>query len=464
MTTTDKALCEANAARSFYVDKIKKMHTSLTQQDFEKLSELELQQKLKKIRELLDKFENKCIAFNCVDASGKFSQENDEIEALCEALTSKIEKKLVQCEQAKSIKPQELLPSANAAETEAKKHEIQNTWGEFNGSLVQWHQYKKHFIKDVFDNENIDQDSKLKLLQDSCKGRASEIVSNADNYQNAWNRLNEIFGETYMQIHYVLYRIQSFQRITEPCSAELQKLLRVCRNAMEILSETMDRNQFETLITVMLTDKLDQETMLAWDRHREMLALSWSETTKAPKHKFTPSQNNFADFIKSEIDLHTKNEVRQQLQSAKFNTQKEQPQSAPRNAPGSSNNAQNNLHKIAIVQSQQSDQADKANAPYWKQCPLCPVIHPRYDCVHFNNMGWHAKWQHIEEWRLCQKCLRSNHGNAPCENKLSNEPCKRCYHQRVTAYHNSTMCPVKHGLPANSNQTSSDAQTEEYWT
>lgn len=439
-----KEIHEAKSQRLFYLNKITKLIASMSIEQFEALSEFDLRAKKIRLQELFDKFEEKCMALQCIDAEAGTGTEDDEIDALCQAIKSKI---------AARLKQSLAMQQGNAPQVPAEIKNpgqcvpvVPNTWGDFTGSLYEWHKFSKRFKSDVHENAKLEKAEKLELLQNACKANAANIILNAeDNYELAWSRLNDMYGESYTQTHYCVRRLLDVPQIDKPSSEAIQRLMNDANRCMEIMKDTMDQTKYDTFVTVMLTGKLDDETSRAWERQRAMLADSWanaaagSNTEKRVKSKHMPSFDDFSTFLKGEIELYAKSEMQRNLHTASL--------PMPGNAPVTRKVDQDNSHKISVVRSRQAWSEEKRRAPSHLQCTLCEGIHAKYNCDVFKNMEYVDKWRNVEAEQLCVRCLKKKH-YGKCDNKLSNEKCPACYMQdSKIAYHNSKLCPIRNNLP-----------------
>lgn len=212
---------------------------------------------------------------NAIDAKSNDKAKNDEIEARCESMKLKIIKRIQKLVLEKEQSARTQQQTAAKAEEELNRP-VENVWGEFSGDLYTWHNFKNKFKMAIHDNARLDDVAKLSYLKLACKEAASNIVTDAsDNYEQAWKQLNNVFGESYAQLHFCIHRLSNIPAIDNASAKSLRKVMNVGNDCMEILKEIMLDEKCDHIITVMLTNKLDQDTARAWDRHRLTLAMSW---------------------------------------------------------------------------------------------------------------------------------------------------------------------------------------------
>lgn len=243
----------------------------------------------------------------------------------------------------------------------------------------------------------------------------------------------------------------------------MKVLITQAEECVKILNETLNGESFSPMLAVMLVGKLDVSTIHAWERHRLALAESWAKAAKQEEvrmpHMHAPDCKDLCAFLRSEISAFSVSEVYMSLNAPAFKGGK-----VTGNAPAPKRQAQSNVHNDQpAVKSQQAYLQHKAAAPQFLQCTLCDGVHSRHACDVYNDMGYRQKWNHVFENDLCQKCLRPSHEDAPCAVKRSNDACPSCKAANVTAYHNSTLCPTKYGMPASDPMQQYRRSSSENW-
>lgn len=459
MEPTEKEKKEARSARQFYVDKIRQFQKSVMSNadKFEQYSMHELNDHKSRLESFREKLEAKPLTLNCAEDQIDTSEEDEELESLCTLLSAKITKRIGEL-----MQPQESIveQKANAAvqnvnatnETVEPNAGIEYTFGEFHGLMNEWHRFARHFKEEVHENEALDDQKKYNLLMQACHGSARPIVANTQNeYKKAWQQLNNLYGEAYMTIQFCLSKIMETEQIHVAYAEGIQYIKMRGARCVQILNDIFKSYEYESFITVMMANKLDSDTLRAWDRHRAILVESWANASQAKNEnstasKYLPSWQDFEMFLDAEIVLHKKSEIWQSMQGASTSTDL-QNISNSLNARGAEAIAHDNLHNPPPVCSQQAWQEQKRNAPIDQQCKLCDGIHMLYKCEVFLSMTYDKRWECTYRLGLCQRCFRQQHGNERCANKRNNDSCAKCYERyHRSVWHNSTLCPITLGL------------------
>lgn len=459
MEASEKEKSDAHTQRQFYVDKIAKFQKSLTQ-NFDQLMQHDLKEKANRLKDLLDKFEAKCIALGCVDSANAANQSDEEIEELCGTWQSKIAKRIDFLEKEEEAKnnaqnadirtgSMQIEQSAQNQQNDANKSEMltqdvqkkkmKMNYDTFSGNVFEWRLFEKQFKKDIVDSTELEDKEKLNYLSEACKDEVFELISNAGNdFAQAWQLLKDLYGDAYNQVQLCTQRFITISKANQASAQSLTSLLNKATKCVTLLKDIMP-NSDDSLFTVIAASKLDDETARMWDRHRNTLAMSWAdkEEVQREKNQYMPSWNDFVTFLNDEIMVYAKQDLRAQA------SQMVLPKAGNSEAAASSSISQNNSHKIANAVKPQSYQ-------YGIKCPCGGCIY-LYKCQDYLAYDYYQRWQYVEENNLCARCTRMAHPTMRCENKTNNEPCPMCAHHSpmVEAYHNSTLCPIRFGIHPN---------------
>lgn len=83
-----------------------------------------------------------------------------------------------------------------------QQHNMQNTWGQFDGNFKKWLGFRERFQAAIMDNVDISDSYKLMYLKGSLLGKAAATLGDDrlsnDNAQEAWDRLYEVFNKPYL--------------------------------------------------------------------------------------------------------------------------------------------------------------------------------------------------------------------------------------------------------------------------
>lgn len=164
MSDAEKQKAEAQSQRQFYYDKILKFEKSLAQ-NFDTLMQHELKEKSSRLKDLLDKFEIKCLSLGCLDSTGATTSDDERIDELCMSMQSKIAQKIddlekeakcnaqmISDDQSKSEQGAKCAQQGNAPnnanemqEQTNKKRKMQISYSKFAGNIFQWRSFEKKF-------------------------------------------------------------------------------------------------------------------------------------------------------------------------------------------------------------------------------------------------------------------------------------------------------------------------------
>lgn len=295
---------------------------------------------------------------------------------------------------------------------------ILNTWGTFEGDISKWPKFAEEFAK-VHNNAALNDTEKFDMLKQACSTKLAEMLQALyeNDYNKAWNKLNEMYGSTYKQTQFYVQKLLMIPRITTMSSETVQILYRQVRECEYGLKQTKQVETNNAIMMFIVLSKFDENLTRAWERHRKALANSMVKDENDNKQAMLinmPSWDAFMSFLCDEAELYHSN-ASQPMQG-----------SNPEQAVDKSN--------IQCTSKQASMQDYNAN--HYPKCILCPGYHYPYRCNVYKAMHHDAKWEFVKRANLCIRCLHEAH-EGPCEDEKSNKVCPKCYAE----YHNSTLCP-----------------------
>lgn len=100
-----------------------------------------------------------------------------------------------------------------------QQHNMQNTWGKFDGGLRKWIGFRDRFKAAIHGNSDITDAYKLQYLLQSLAGTAAQALGKSDNYEQAWERLLELYDKPYLIAQEHLRDFYNLPTLQTPASA-----------------------------------------------------------------------------------------------------------------------------------------------------------------------------------------------------------------------------------------------------
>lgn len=420
---SQKSIEKAKSSYQFYAKKIKSLQDVINR-DFESLKVDDLKDKLALLERYIRNFEDKAID---LDALGIDAPENiEEDESRNEALVSFITRRIAVLEKTPN-EPNLTKQDEPKIENDAPKAKavIKNTWGTFDGSLVNWQSFKNKFNTGVVSNKDYDEALQYELLCEACQVQEvlALITSRTDNIHTAWKKLNTFYGDKYAQINAAMNTIQAHKTIAIASAKTLRNFLNRMTCQVTTIKQALP-GEYDALFIPNVAEKLDAETKRSWDRQRMVMALSWEKAGDANTRDisdFLPKWDDFETFIEDEIKVYAMHEAQAIIKGDE-------------QASSSQSVSVQNLRF-------------SPTASYSKKttCNLCMESHSTHRCEAFLRHDFEGRWKIICQNGLCIRCFDISHAG-PCQKSSCNAHCPTCYHNgQIYVYHNSKLCPVKHG-------------------
>lgn len=509
MMATDKEIKDARGHRAHYAGKINtciKQNKDLVK--FNKLSIAELQEIKNELTRLMDVFDEKCLALGSVDADSGTAAADEQIDIDCAELKGRIAKRMAELalplSNPSTVQSVGQPPVLQQVTSDIASHSVSTTdppnslissqsssnvaspiftFGQFKGSLGDWHRFAKRFKSEVKDNDQLNASRKLELLLNACDDNAKAALNlNSGDFESNWNQLEAAFGESYAQFHFCLSKILETAQQTLPSAEGIKHIRARGDKCVEILSEHGRSKEIESMLVVYLASKLDNETSRAWDRYRLELAKKWAmaaETNeKRSLYMHIPTWLEFSEFLQGELDIFLKQQIREATKNSapsqnvannsSRNVERGRSSSitsvesvvvqvdTTRMASGGAigrttdvvhrapSNDRNVAPRLASTIAPESLRQRKSQAPIELQCKLCTGIHMAYHCDRYKEMTFDDKWRFVSQANLCVRCFCPLHETTPCNEPKNNKACKYCWGlQNVMDFHNGTLCPTK---------------------
>ncbi|XP_039758296.1 uncharacterized protein LOC120632536 [Pararge aegeria] len=289
----------------------------------------------------------------------------------------------------------------------------------FDGSASRWMQFKEMFSSLINENSNILPIYKFHYLVSYLEGDAARVVSNLEvcalNYNKAWSLLCERYDNKRQLINSHLNALFSIEPLTRESEQALRSLIDgVSKNLRALSSLGQPTDQWDTLIIYMASSKLDNQTSMKWEEHRNTLS-------------DIPTLEQFHKFLKDRADV---------LES--FNQHKIQNKritsSHGVSGPSSNNNYTRNSKQNKVFSYVTQPSSNNNTNRYRTRCIVCKGNHFIYTCPSFLAKSPELRIAEAQRLQLCMNCLRSTHKTRDCLGGT----CRECGKLHATILHRPT--------------------------
>ncbi|XP_052740238.1 uncharacterized protein LOC128198496 [Bicyclus anynana] len=311
---------------------------------------------------------------------------------------------------------------SNNSQEQAVSHEIGFKLpliqiSKFDGTIFRWLEFRDTFKSLIHDNARILPVHKFHYLNSYLEGEAARVVGNlevcAANYDKAWGLLCERYNNKRQLISNHLDALFNIELLSRESEHSLRALIdNVNRNLRALASLGQPTEHWDTLIIHMVCSKVDNQTSMKWEEHRNTL-------------DEMPSLNQFNKFLKDRADV---------LESFNRNKAQHQRTSNPPNASGKNRNT--NPHRSVTLTSQSNTHVRNINNKLRDPCVVCKGNHAIYSCPTFLNKTPELRLAEAQRLGLCINCLMSNHRTRHCYASR----CRECKGRHATLLHRP--CPA----------------------
>lgn len=289
---------------------------------------------------------------------------------------------------------------------------VQQTWGTFNGNLLDWQDFRARFELAVHNRKEIPDEYKLSYLRNSLKGEAAQAsrgwVLKAENYKEAWDELVEKNERRYPLACAYLSRFFSLKKMAPDAGGiYLQRLSNETNELVRQLGDLKYPIQHWNLVIVhALQERLNKTFEDKWDTERD----GCDEPTIEQMTKFLDKHANKAankNLAYSSVQVSVPNE----------RAQRPQLQSVVQRPPPTRRDFEGKYH-----------------------CSVCDrTDHLVFDCPEFKPLSLSDRKKVVLNNGMCMNCLKRGHYKDNCFD-LSRCQLHEC---RGDSRHNSMLCPVK---------------------
>lgn len=297
-----------------------------------------------------------------------------------------------------------------------RPHDIKNTWGNFDGSLLQWPSFRDCFIARIHNDDKIPNVYKFTYLKKSLTGKALQTLGEwhltEDSYAEAWTRLLQVYDKEYPIIREYLRQFERLPSIVgQATTSELQRLSNVTHETLrQLKAMQLPVDSWDMWIVHNLHERLDPDTGKEWEKQRTSERPTATEILDFLDKQATIAINTSNIKGKPDIRVSVKNDRSRQLER--------------------------------VGPSKPSDV--RSSTPYGQRqfpCEACSDMHPLYYCDDYLALSLSARWAFVRKRSLCPNCLKKGHTKEKCFSVACNDT--RC--KSKDPLHNSTLCEYKVG-------------------
>lgn len=312
---------------------------------------------------------------------------------------------------------------------------------EFDGNILEWHQYWDQFRSNI-DSKNLSDVDKLSYLKASLKGDAKRTIEGLEttnrNYNIALTTLKERYGKSSYLIdaHYsTLYKIQAAKNTSTECRKALDEIERNLR-VLESLGEDVNHNHLRFLIIEKfpaeliyeLKLKVSMESIQEIRNHLEK-AVSAREDAERIAMKQQPGDTEPSCSVET---LHVQSK-QMKYRNSNIKDNRFQRREITENK-GSNKYLRKRPYNFGkerseIETNRNPSIAKRSRGPY---CVFCNESHFSDQCTNYKSVA--ERRSQLGE--RCYNCLQRGHIGSFCNKLIKCIHCNRTGHNRALCYSN----------------------------
>lgn len=320
---------------------------------------------------------------------------------------------------------------------------IQNTWGTFNGDYSQWHSFRDRFKAAVHNNERLQPIFKFQYLKTAVTGSAERAMGiwslTEANYQRAWDRLCQVYEDDYLAVQTLINRLLRIPKMERANYRSLRNIIDTVHECLNQAANFVEVDQWDPIIVFLVIDRLDLSTHEAWETQRprqvqplpveQQMEIEGAvggvpEPNPQVRGPAVPSWRELEQFLefRARVLMHAGRQAQDNQQSRDSSVNRAKPKQKPSQSQAQPSTSQN-------------VQKPKRTTGY-PLCRLCNEDHALYRCPQFLEMNLAGRRDKIQQFRLCQGCLR-----VPAEgHNCTQTVCPSCPRNQI---HNTLLCPSR---------------------
>ncbi|XP_038111652.1 uncharacterized protein LOC119767340 [Culex quinquefasciatus] len=254
-----------------------------------------------------------------------------------------------------------------------------------------------------------------KALVGSAAGFIDAKTINDNNYEHAWNLLEEQFGNKRIIVDTHIRGLLNLKQMSHESHKELRELLGECtRHVANLEFHGQELTGVSELVVVnLLSAALDKDTRKNW------------ESTLA--HGELPNYEDTVAYLKAQCN------VLERCEAANGSSKSAQPAVSP---------------KITAYKSHAATAPENPST----QCDFCAGVHINFSCPDFVKLSTNERTEKVKSHRLCFNCIQKGHSAKECRSKNSCRKCEKRHH---------TLLHFESAQPARSSHVQSESKPEE---
>lgn len=315
-----------------------------------------------------------------------------------------------------------------AAQTIIVQHKREPKIGQFDGRQENWACFADMFRVEVHQREDLDDLEKLVYLKAACVDTGKQALgcwpATAENYQLAWDSLNEKYSDTYAtkaNLIRSLFELPREKHESYKILSELHDFPRMVLQQLLALDEPVE--EWGSIVLQLILWQAPINTVKAWERERD-------------QQNEPDLTGSFEWLTKRARSFRATEEMRQKQDRGKENRAQNNGQPAANGRNAENNHRGNERQARNEGQTKDGDQnrrfVQQENRK--RQCWICNEEHFIYDCQQLRGKPVTERKRMLMEKGICVQCGRRHEGEC-----TAGKACHLCENQM----HIDLICPRK---------------------
>lgn len=325
-TVQASSLTKLQVKRKHFMNVIKRLQKQIDDQTMMTAwSRGEVNQRIKKLDEASSQFEDISVQIVCEDDITGNSDiiENEQIDDLVMSLKAKLCDRLSEIDKADSLQPTQTKPYLIEVQQTDASGNIPNTWGTFDGDYSKWKSFRDRWMT-LHENMKVKTIVKFQNLKTACikaaEGALGEWDLTEENYQDAWDRLQSIYEDDYMQVQEFMRKLSDLPQMSSSSSQSIRDIIDTVHKHIHGVKRYINFDEGYAYVVFAVIERMDSSTYRAWEKHRPTLAKAKDQELDATigddqmnpnpirTGKHIPTWQQLEEFLESEVTIRVKSQ------------------------------------------------------------------------------------------------------------------------------------------------------------